>query len=159
MRHLEHVRTNCHQIQINYHNVLDSPLAFWAGLRYLFAMINETVDKLAHLLAESVPDSLRSVREDLENNFRSVLKTGLGRMDLVTREEFEVQEAVLARSRAKLKSLEERLESLEQESVAKKTGKKPVKKKVARKKVSERKPSGKKAPGKKTPGTKAAKKK
>jgi len=129
-------------------------LAFWTGLRYLFAMINETVDKLAHLLAESVPDSLRSVREDLENNFRAVLKTGLGKMDLVTREEFEVQEAVLARSRTKLKSLEERLESLEQESRGKKTAKKSAQKKATGKKAA-----GKKAPAKKAPATKAPKKK
>jgi BMFP domain-containing protein YqiC len=109
-------------------------------------MINETVDRLAHMLAESVPEGLRSVREDLEANFRSVLKTGLGKMDLVTREEFEVQEAVLARSRAKLQGLEERLEALEQA---------PVKKTpVARKKVSKQK-----APTRKTPGKKSAKKK
>ncbi len=82
-------------------------------------MINETVDKLARMLAESVPEGLRSVRADLEQNFRSVLNSGLGKMDLVTREEFEVQEVVLARTRSKLQGLEERLESLEQMPVRK----------------------------------------
>lgn len=114
-------------------------------------MINETVDKLAHMLANSIPDSLRSVREELENNFRSVLKTGLGRMDLVTREEFEVQEAVLARSRAKLRGLEERLEALELASAKQDTAKQPVKKKAARKKVASKKGLGEKSPGKKAP--------
>ncbi len=102
-------------------------------------MINETVDKLARLLAESVPEGLRSMRADLEQNFRSVLNSGLGKMDLVTREEFEVQEAVLARTRTKLQGLEERLESLEQSPVKKKaTKKKPAKKTASKKKAAKK---------------------
>jgi len=54
------------------------------------------------------------VREDLEQNFRSVLQSSLSRLDLVTREEFDVQQAVLARTREKLEALELRLESLEE---------------------------------------------
>ncbi len=76
-------------------------------------MAFESIDELARRLAESVPQGLRSVKSDLERNFRSVLQSGLGKLDLVTREEFEVQEAVLARTRQKLEALEERLESVE----------------------------------------------
>ncbi len=76
-------------------------------------MAFESIDEIARRLAEAVPQSLRSVKDDLENNFRSVLRSGLGKLDLVTREEFEVQEAVLARSRQKLEALEKRLESVE----------------------------------------------
>lgn len=76
-------------------------------------MNKESIDKLARKLAEAVPQGLRSMQEDLEGNFRSVLKSGLSRLDLVTREEFEVQEAVLARTRAKLEAMEERLAKLE----------------------------------------------
>ena len=76
-------------------------------------MSDYSIENLARKLAESVPDGLRSVRDDLENNFRSVLKTGIGKLDLVTREEFEVQEAVLARTREKLEMLEAKLEELE----------------------------------------------
>ena len=75
-------------------------------------MSDYSIENLARRLAESVPDGLRSVRDDLENNFRSVLKTGIGKLDLVTREEFEVQEAVLARTREKLEMLEAKLEEL-----------------------------------------------
>ena len=115
------------------------PLVFSAGLRYLFTMINETVDKLARMLADSVPDGLRSVREDLETNFRAVLKSGLGKMDLVTRETFDVQEAVLARTRTKLQGLEKRLEALEQAAAKKKDAKKrPAKKKKSKKKVTKK---------------------
>jgi len=76
-------------------------------------MSDDSIEKLATRLAESVPDALRSVRDDLEKNFRSVLKTGIGKLDLVTREEFEVQEAVLARTREKLDVLEAKLAELE----------------------------------------------
>lgn len=76
-------------------------------------MSDYSIENLARKLAESVPDGLRSVRDDLENNFRSVLKTGIGKLDLVTREEFEVQEAVLVRTREKLETLEAKLAELE----------------------------------------------
>lgn len=56
------------------------------------------------------------MRKDLEENFRSVLAAGLGKLDLVTREEFEVQEAVLARTREKLEALERRLQDYENNS-------------------------------------------
>jgi BMFP domain-containing protein YqiC len=76
-------------------------------------MTDESIENIARKLAEAVPEGLRSVREDLEKNFRSVLRASLARLDLVTREEFEVQEAVLAKTREKLEALESRLENLE----------------------------------------------
>ena len=76
-------------------------------------MTDESIENLARKLAESVPEGLRSVREDLENNFRSVLRASLSKLDLVTREEFEVQEAVLLLTREKLEALEERLQRFE----------------------------------------------
>ena len=78
-------------------------------------MTDESIDNLAKTLAESIPEGLRSVREDLENNFRSILRASLSKLDLVTREEFEVQEAVLARTREKLEALEAELEALEKQ--------------------------------------------
>jgi BMFP domain-containing protein YqiC len=72
-----------------------------------------SIDELARKLAESVPAGLRSMREELEQNFRAVLRSGLDRLDLVTREEFEVQRLVLARTRGKLDALNERLAELE----------------------------------------------
>lgn len=75
-------------------------------------MNKESIEGLAKSLAESVPEGLRAMRDDLESNFRGVLRSGLAKMDLVTREEFEVQEAVLARTREKLEHLEKQLEEL-----------------------------------------------
>jgi len=76
-------------------------------------MAENSLEELARKLAEAVPAGLRSVQQDLEQNFRSVLQAGFGKLDLVTREEFEVQEAVLARTRAKLEALETRLAEYE----------------------------------------------
>ena len=54
-----------------------------------------------------------ALRRDLEQNFKGVLAGGLAKLDLVTREEFDVQTAVLKRTRAKLTALEKRLAELE----------------------------------------------
>jgi len=79
-------------------------------------MSDNSIEELARKLAEAVPEGLRSVGKELEESFRSVLQNGLGKLDLVTREEFEVQEAVLARTREKLEALEKRLEEYEKKS-------------------------------------------
>mgnify|MGYP000750712623 CR=1 FL=1 len=71
------------------------------------------LDALARQLAESVPKNLRALGEDLEKNFRSLLSAGFERMDLVTREEFDLQAAVLERTREKLEALEARIAALE----------------------------------------------
>ncbi len=76
-------------------------------------MSDNSIEDLARKLAEAVPEGLRAVQKDLEQNFRHVLQTGLSKLDLVTREEFEVQEAVLARTREKLEALEQRLGEFE----------------------------------------------
>ena len=86
-----------------------------AVLRYHSGMDRNSIENLARKLAEAVPEGLRSARHELEENFQSVLKQGLNRLDLVTREEFEVQEAVLARTREKLEALEARLKELEKD--------------------------------------------
>ena len=92
----------------------DLRLVFLAAVGYHVAMNNETVDNIASKLAEAVPEGLRAVRDDLEQNFRAVLRASLSKLDLVTREEFEVQRAVLARTREKLEALEVKLKELEE---------------------------------------------
>jgi hypothetical protein len=76
-------------------------------------MTTTPIEDLAKKLADAVPEGVRALKSDLEKNFRSVLQSGLDKLDLVTREEFEVQEAVLARTREKLEALEQRLKELE----------------------------------------------
>ena len=71
------------------------------------------LDELARQLAEAVPEGLKSMSDDLERNFKSLLQSGMERLDLVSREEFDVQVAVLQRTRAKLETLEAKLAELE----------------------------------------------
>ena len=71
------------------------------------------IDDLARRLSGLVPPALREGREEMQDNFKAALQSGLARLDLVTREEFDVQAQVLARTRAKLKDLEARVTALE----------------------------------------------
>lgn len=73
----------------------------------------KVLDDLARRLSETVPPGLTALRDDLERNFRAVLQSGLARLDLVTRQEFDVQSGVLRRSRERLEQLESRLAQLE----------------------------------------------
>jgi ubiquinone biosynthesis accessory factor UbiK len=76
-------------------------------------MDNFRIDEIARRLLESVPPALRTVQKDLETNFRAVLRSSLGKLDLVTRDEFDTQTRVLERTRARLAELEARLLALE----------------------------------------------
>ncbi|MEN5060701.1 accessory factor UbiK family protein [Luteimonas sp. TWI1416] len=71
------------------------------------------IDELARRLSGLVPAGLRESREELQENFKAVLQSGLAKLDLVTREEFEVQRAVLLRTREKLETLEAQVRQLE----------------------------------------------
>ena len=77
------------------------------------------LDELARRLSSLVPPGLRESREELQQNFKSVLQTGLGKLDLVTREEFDVQRAVLTRTREKLEALEREVAALTGEAPGK----------------------------------------
>ena len=74
------------------------------------------IDQLAQRLAALVPPGLAQARADLEANFRDVLSEGLRRLDLVTREEFDVQRLLLLRTRALLEQMEQRVTALELQS-------------------------------------------
>lgn len=77
-----------------------------------------SLDELARQMAQAVPKNVRALGEDLERNFKALLQSGLERMDLVTREDFDLQTALLERTREKLEQMEQRLAELE-ESLAK----------------------------------------
>ncbi|MEO5622381.1 MAG: accessory factor UbiK family protein [Dokdonella sp.] len=77
-------------------------------------MINvQSVDALAQRLAALVPSGLKQAREDMTATFRSALQAGLRDLDLVTREEFDVQRCVLLRTREKIEELEQQVLALE----------------------------------------------
>ena len=74
----------------------------------------KSLDELAGRLSKLVPEDISAAKADLSDNFRAVIQGWLDRMDLVTREEFDVQKSVLAKTRAKLEALEKQLDELEQ---------------------------------------------
>ena len=76
-------------------------------------MDSRYIEGLARRLAESVPSNLSSAGQDIEKNFRALLQSAFERMELVSREEFDVQRKVLERTREKLERLEQQLAELE----------------------------------------------
>ena len=88
-------------------------LVFCRALRYQSAMSKTPIEELAKKLADSVPDSVRAIRSDLEDGFQSVLQTGLNKLDLVTREEFESPGSGLAKNPRKTRSAGKRLSEIE----------------------------------------------
>jgi BMFP domain-containing protein YqiC len=74
-----------------------------------------TINDLNSRLLAAIPAGLAGVRHDLDNTFRAILQGGIEKMNLVSREEFDVQRAVLARTRTKLATLEARIAELEQQ--------------------------------------------
>ena len=71
------------------------------------------IDDLARRLADVVPEGAKGFQQEIEKNLRSALASTLSRLDLVTREEFEVQQGVLARTREKVEALEKQVAELE----------------------------------------------
>jgi len=78
--------------------------------------MNEPLEELTRRISSLIPGNVKHMQEDVENNIRSLLQTSLAKMNLVTREEFDVQSAVLQRTREKLEQLEKLVEQqLEQQ--------------------------------------------
>lgn len=73
----------------------------------------KTLDEITRKLAEALPREWKNAGGDLEKRFRHVLEDQFARLNLVTREEFEIQKSVLERSREKLEQLEAKLDKTE----------------------------------------------
>lgn len=76
-------------------------------------------DELAKKLISALPDSLQNIENDIQQKFKEVLRYTFSRMDLVTREEFDVQTKVLARTREKLEEIQAQMDILIQQSKSK----------------------------------------
>ncbi|MCG8017902.1 MAG: accessory factor UbiK family protein [Candidatus Thiodiazotropha sp. 'RUGA'] len=76
---------------------------------------SKLIDDLAQRLSNTLPAGIQSMQGDVMKNLRAGLESGLAKLDLVSREEFEVQAAVLSRTREKLKRLEEQVKALEEQ--------------------------------------------
>ena len=74
--------------------------------------MNESIEQLSKRISDLLPGNVKHMQEDIEANIRSLLQSTLSKMNLVSREEFDVQTAVLQRTREKLEQLEKEVEQL-----------------------------------------------
>ena len=75
--------------------------------------MNDPLEQLARRISSLIPGDVKHMQDDVESNVRNLLQSALSKMNLVTREEFDVQSAVLQRTREKLEQLEKQLEKLQ----------------------------------------------
>ena len=73
--------------------------------------INDKIEELTQRISQLLPGNVSVLKEDLETNIRSLLQSTLSKMNLVTREEFDIQTALLERTREKLDQIEKQLDS------------------------------------------------
>lgn len=76
--------------------------------------LEQIVNRVSEQLSQVLPPGVRQLRGDLEENIKAVLREALARMELVTREEFDIQTTLLSRARSRLEALEAELRALEQ---------------------------------------------
>ena len=72
-------------------------------------------DDISRRIADGLPSGLQTLKGDFEQNVQASLSAALSKLNLVTREEFDVQQAVLMRTREKLRNLEDQVSTLEAE--------------------------------------------
>jgi len=77
-------------------------------------MKDSIFQRLARELCDTLPSQLKEAKKDIEKNFHLLLKNTFNKLEIVTREEFDIQTKVLARSRKKIESLEAQIKALEQ---------------------------------------------
>ncbi len=80
--------------------------------------IEQVVNRLGQQFGELLPANLRGVRGELENNLKILLRDALARMELLTRDEFDIQQSLLARTRSKVEALEQQIKVLEAQLTA-----------------------------------------
>ena len=73
----------------------------------------QQTDDFVRQFLKLLPDDLRHVRQDLEKNIRTALHAAFARMELITREEFDIQSDLLSRTRQLVEELEEKVTVLE----------------------------------------------
>ena len=74
---------------------------------------NQTINRISDKINEMLPPGLQQVKSDFDARLKSLLQQQLANYEMVSREEFDIQARVLARTRQKLEKLEARLKELE----------------------------------------------
>ena len=76
-------------------------------------MLKQQIETLIADISSALPKDLDQARQEVEDNVRAALTASLSKLDLVTREEFDIQSTLLQRSRAQLDELQQKLDALE----------------------------------------------
>jgi len=82
-------------------------------------MNKENIEELIQQASKLIPEDLSRFKKEIETNLRSTLSASLSKMDLVTREEYDIQTALLQRTRAQLDALQKKLNELEVQLIGK----------------------------------------
>lgn len=72
------------------------------------------INDMAKQFADSLPPAFKDLNQEVERNFRAFMQATFNRLDLVTREEFDIQTQVLAKTRSKVESLTDKLTAIEE---------------------------------------------
>lgn len=75
--------------------------------------LSHTIEELSQRIEQSLPEGLRQTKGELDKTIRQAIMNAFQKMELVTRDEFDIQTQVLARTRAKLEMLEQRVADIE----------------------------------------------
>ena len=78
-------------------------------------MLKEKIETAISDITKILPEDLNILKEDLEKNLRATLNATFSKMEIVTREEFDIQASLLSRTREKLEILQEKLSELEKQ--------------------------------------------
>jgi len=78
-------------------------------------MFKEKIEMIISDITKILPEDLNVLKDDIEKNLRATLNAAFSKMDLVTREEFDIQASLLSRTREKLEGLQEKLSALEEQ--------------------------------------------
>ena len=84
----------------------------------------ETISQIGRQIMEALPESAKQTQHEIEKNIRAILQSTISKLDLVSRDEFDAQVAVLMRTREKLEQMELTLSRLEKEVIPKPARKK-----------------------------------
>ena len=110
MVHLKNISApnRCADIEVRY-------LLQFNAFRAVSTMANrDALNDLTRKITSLLPENVQQMQDDLESNIHTLLQNALSKMNLVTREEFDVQTALLQRTREKLENMEKLLDELEQ---------------------------------------------
>ena len=79
-------------------------------------MFKEKIEEVLADVSSALPKDMQKFKQEIENNLRATLQASFSKMDLVTREEFDIQTALLQRTRAQLDELQSKLAALEEQT-------------------------------------------